>query len=246
MWIVKDEWNWFVGWQNCFDFGDYMFFQKWQVIVCLVLKGFSIGCFEWYLLWMCGQCGLKKYLFGGVRGEGILFLIGVKFCLCWFRCGVFVSSVWVQGCFGELNRFLVDVFFIIWFRYMIVIWLVMCLIMFKLWLMNRQVRLNFLCRFMKRLIIWVWIDMFRVVMVLLQIRNFGLIVSVWVMLICCCCLLENWCVYCCFRDGLSLILCMMLFIQFEILDWEMILCILGVFLMMFFICILGLRLVKGF
>lgn len=74
---------------------------------------------------------------------------------------------------------------------MIVIWLEIYFIIDKLCVINRNVIFFLCCNFNNKLIIWVWIEIFNVEIGLFVIINFGLMVNVWVILICWCCLFEN-------------------------------------------------------
>lgn len=136
--------------------------------------------------------------------------------------------------------------FIILLRYIIFILLLIWWMIFRLWEINKYVRLNFFCNFFIKLIIWVWMDILSVEMGLFVMISFGFKVSVLVMLICWCWLLENLWGYWLVNDGWRFIFessfLIFLFCLCIVYMW----CVLNGFFMMECSVFFGFKEVNGF
>lgn len=102
-----------------------------------------------------------------------------------FGFGMDESSVCVYGCVGFVYRFLLLVIFIMFFKYMILMWFDMCFIIDRLCVMNKYVMFVFFWMFCSMFMICVWIEILSVEIGLLYRIKFGFIDSVCVMLMCC-------------------------------------------------------------
>lgn len=72
-------------------------------------------------------------------------------------------------------------------------WLLMCIVLLRLWVMKMMVLCRVFCSFSNWFCMFVWINGLRVLKVLFMRMILVLVVSVWVRLICWCMLLESWC-----------------------------------------------------
>lgn len=172
-----------------------------EVLFLCVFKVFfvCIMFFSWCFLFMVSNIFIFFWCicFKVIVGLLILMLVvKVGIIIFWvvkiFEWFIFFMKVCIYLLVGLVKIFFLVLICIIWLFFIKVIWLLICKVLFKLCVIKIMVFLIFFCKFNSLFCILWWINGLRVENVLFINKIFGLLVKVWVRLICCCILLDNW------------------------------------------------------